>query len=323
MRKKIIKIFLHIIGVILFVFATAYALLAAYGYQIDLLHQNIVKTSIIDLASELNDAEIFVDNKLVSNKAPYQVKNIKPGVHKIEINKENFTSWNKKVLVSEDVVTKVHDILLLPLDLKSYFFTIKLDFNYDEFLINKDYFIFVSRKENQINIHKLNEKKLEETGRLNLLLADRNIYFIDAYRLAIQDKENVFVVDLRENNTLNIRIPDEFKKFSIAYTPNLTGYYLNDESIFKVEINDDGVFNEITSLKTDENCIYNFEIISSYDHAFIKCDANLFEVISNELNVIDDSIVISPKISHDGVNLVYLNEQGEILKYNIYLKEKE
>jgi len=323
MRKKLLKIVLHIFGVILFISATAYALLAAYGYQIDLLHQNIVKTSIIDVASKVKDAEIYIDNKLVSDKAPYQAKNLKPGLHSIEILKEGYTKWSRKVTVIEDLVTKIDDVLLFPLDLEPYLYNLKHNIEYSDYLFNNEYLVFISEKQNQISIHKIIKENLQETGTINLVLNNPEIFFVDDYRLAIQNEENITIIDLRDSSARNIQLPDEFTNLKLSYNPDLTGYYLNNNSIFKVSISEEGTFNEIAFLNDENTCYEDFEIISSYDHVFIKCNQNLFEEYNNNIELIDDSISLIPEISNDGQNLLYLNNKGEIVTYNIYLKEKE
>lgn len=323
MRKKLLKIVLHIFGVLLFIFATAYALLAAYGYQIDLLHQNIVKTSIIDVASKLKDVEIYVDDKLVSRKAPYQVKNIKPGIHKIDIYKEGFTKWAKKIEVIEDLVTKIDDILLLPFDYEPYLYTLNIDFDYDEYLLGDDYIVFISRELNELLFYKIINKDLKQTGKVNIILGNNEIYFIDNGRLGIKDRENLTIINLYESTTQLIQIPDEFDNFTVAYTPNLTGYYLNSGIIYKTDIAEDTSMSQIAILDDKQNCKNSFNVISSYDHVFLTCDNNLFEIINDQIEIIDDSISIKPEISNNSEKLLYITKSGELIVYNIFDRTKE
>jgi hypothetical protein len=323
MRKKLLKIVLHIFGVILFIFATAYALLAAYGYQIDLMNQNLVKTSIIDIASKLKNVEIYVDDKLVSRKAPYQIKNIKPGFHKLDINKENFTKWSKKIEVIEDLVTIIDDILLLPFDYEPYLYNIKIDFDYNEYLIGDEYIIFISRDLNKLLFYKIINEELKQVGKVNIILGKKEIYFIENNRLGIKDKDSLLIINLHDSTTQLIQIPNEFNSFKLAYTPNLSGYYLNSGVIYKTIIAEDSSFNNIEILDDKQNCKYEFNIISSYDHVFLTCDNKLFEIINNRIEVIDDLISIEPEISKNNAKLIYMNTSGEVIVYNIYERTKE
>jgi hypothetical protein len=322
MRKKLLKIVLHIAGVILFIFATAYALLAAYGYQIDLLHQNIVKTSIIDVSNELEDVEIYFDGELVAEKAPFQIKNVKPGLHEVEILKNEFTSWTKKVIVAEDVVTKLNDILLIPLDLEQYMQILDFGLIYDEVLINKNYFVLISRETNKIFINKIGNKNINLLDTINIDLENAKVSFIDMHRLQIDYVNNLNIIDLRDSSSLNIIIPDEFKSFKVAYNPYLKGYYLNEGEIYSVDISKEGVFQEIKMFEKEEDLIFEkLEVISSYDHILIKCDSNLYLIENKILTLIDENVVGIPSISSDGVNVIYLNDANEINSYNIYEKE--
>lgn len=321
MRKKLIKIFLHILGVILFIFATAYALLAAYGYQIDLLHQNIVKTSIIDLANELDEIEVYFDNQKIAEKTPYQIKNVKPGLHEIEIIKEGFTSWTEKVVVIEDVVTKLDDILLIPLDLERYKEIVNFELGYEEVLINNDYFVLISNQENKIYINKIINTDLKLINTLNIDLENANVSFIDSHRLEINYGDNLNIIDLRNGSLLNIIIPDKFKSFKVAYSPYLKGYYLNDGGIYSVDISEEGTFQEIKKYELETENIYDeLTVISSYDQTLIKCNSDLYLIENGTLSLIAKNIVGLPSISADGVKVIYSNEENEISYYNIYEK---
>ena len=300
--------------VLLFVFATGYALLAAYGYQIDLLHQNIVKTSIIDVSIALEDVEIYFDEDLVAEKAPFQIKNVKPGLHEVKILKDGFTSWNKQVVVAEDVVTQLNDILLLPLDLELYKEILEIEFNYDEVLVNKNYTLLVSRENNKLYF---------KNNSINVDLEDAQVSFIDNHRIEVRYKSSLNVVDLRNSESITVMIPDEFESFKIAYTPYLTGYYINDKRVYSVDISDEGTFNEIKMFEMEEDCTDDeLAVISSYDHVFIKCEDNLFKVEGEFLTLIDKGIKELPEVSSDGEKVVYMNQNNEIKIYEIYKKQE-
>lgn len=323
MRKRLLKIVLHIFGVILFIFATAYALLAAYGYQIDLLHQNIVKTSIVDISSKIKNVEVFFNDELVAKKIPYQIKNIEPGTHELDIYKKNFTKWHKSIEVFEDVVTKIDDVLILPFDYEPYLYTLTLDFDFDDYLINNNFLIFISYNLNELSIYELNNNQLKAIQKINIALANKQLFFIDDYRLGMKDGEFITIIDLSNGNTQKIQIPDEYDKFTVAYNPSLTGYFINGGSIYKATISDDLKFSETTILTEDTTCISSFEVVSSYDHVFLKCDNKLFELKNNDAILIENSISLNPQISKNGSELIYLNNDGEIILYNIYDGNKE
>lgn len=324
MRKKLLKIVLHITGVTVFIFATAYALLAAYGYQIDLLHQNFVKTSIIDLSNEIKNIQVYFDDTQIAKKIPYQIKNVKPGEHELKITKEGYKTWQKIVNVSEDVVTKIEDILLIPQDLEIFKQNYQIDLEYNDYILNKNYLVLISRDKNEIYLNKILDKNISLIETLSIDLENTEISFIDYHRLLLDYGDNLEIIDLRTSASTKIIIPDEFSSFKIAYTPYLRGYYLNEGNLYSVEIDEEGIFQEIKRYELEEQKSFEeLNIISSYDNILFLCDDYLYIAENNYLTLIDKNIAWVPSISSDGVSIVYLNDKNEIYTYDIYESEKQ
>lgn len=242
----------------------------------------------------------------------------------MRILKTDFTSWVEKVIVIEDVVTKLDDIFLIPLDIEKYKKIVEFGLTYDEVLINKNYFILISRETNKIYINKIGNKNINFVDTINIELEDAQISFIDMHRLQIHYIDNLNIIDLRNSSSLTVIIPDEFNSFKTAYTPYLSGFYLNEGEIYSVDISEEGTFQEIKMFdKEDELLFKKIDVISSYDHILITCDNNLYLIENESLLLIDENIVGTPSISSDGVKIIYMNEGNEIYSYNIYDKEKE
>ncbi len=120
-RKSIGHFFLNLFGVLTFCAVSAYALFLAYGYQYDLNQRNVKKTSIIDLASHVKDVQVLLNDQVVDNSdLPYQIKDVLPGTYSLAIKKDNYLPWNRQLKVLTDIVTKVPDILLVPINLDEY-----------------------------------------------------------------------------------------------------------------------------------------------------------------------------------------------------------
>ncbi|MBD3157002.1 PEGA domain-containing protein [Candidatus Peregrinibacteria bacterium] len=321
-RKKIIKIILHVFGVLLFVVATSYALLAAYGYQIDLLHRNIVKTSIIDIDSRYPAASLFIDDVQVAKKLPFQVESIEPGTYSLTVTQEEFHTWHRTVDVLEDVVTIVDDVYLVPIDIDAYRDTLSLQFAYDETFVIRDTVFFVDLGERRIYRANMthdtlifNEIEIPED------IVYNRVYPVGAGYLAFDSEDRAFVYEIDTKEYNEILIPDEFKQFTLLYRSSLQGIYENNGSLFVVDISDKGVFQEITLLhKLDEQV--DLQVQSVDAHVLVMLNDTLYEYKDHRLLAIDTVVSALPHVSPHGDALLYQTKTGEVYVYSFEMSQK-
>jgi hypothetical protein len=83
----------------------------AHGYKINFKNFKIIKTGIINLSSDPKIADVYVDNKLVSQKTPYS-DNYLPGYYQVEIKKDGFVSWHSRVRVAPEMVSSYKNVVL-------------------------------------------------------------------------------------------------------------------------------------------------------------------------------------------------------------------
>lgn len=315
-RKKIVKVLLHVFGVLLFVFATSYALLAAYGYQIDLLHRNIVKTSIIDLVGEYKDVVVYSNDEQVSKKLPYQIKNIKPGDYKIQIKSDIYNEWSRTVEVIEDFVTIVDDIYLIPKDLTSYTKIDSIDFVYDDIVFNGNLLIFVNNEKGIIRKLNLGNEGMDfQTVTLLSPVSYTKLYPVGSRYIAFDNEDSINLFDISSNKFIEVLIPDEFTNFNLGYTSHLQGIYINNGSLFSVDISEEGTFNEITLL-AERLQTEDLEVYSDGDFMFVKLDNDLYEYKDHLLTLIDSNVDLKPHLSPQGNKVLYLSTRGEIYVYS-------
>jgi len=316
-RKKIVKIVLHVFGVLLFVFATSYALLGAYGYQVDLLHRNLVKTSIIDLGGRYQDVSIVSNGKKVGNKLPYQIKNVESGKYTIDIKSENFHNWQKTVEVIEDIVTRINDIYLVPTNLDDFSSIKEIDFLYDDTIFNGSKLFFVDKEDDLLHKLNLDGGSIDNFETVVLLpnLSYKKVYAVGTKYLAFDDDHIVNLLDLSSDKFIKILVPDEFTDFNIVASSTLHGIYKNNGSLFFVNIGDNGVFNEIILLKelakTNKLSVY-----CDGDLIFVKLDDDLYMYRSGVFSLIDVNVVSAPQVSPLGDKILYLSASGEIYTYS-------
>jgi len=320
--KRIAKIILHVFGVLLFVFATSYALLAAYGYQIDLLHKNIFKTSIVDLVAIYNDVHVYIDSEEVSDKIPYQIKNIKPGTYTININSEKFNDWERTVTVVEDLVTIINDIYLVPKDLKILKVLDKFEFIYDDVIFNGQTIVFINKEKGLI--HKLNvDDSIDvEVKTINLLnkIKYEKVYAVGDRYIVFDNGAEINLFDLSSDIFTEIIVPDEFMDFKIGYSSGIKGFYLNGGALFSVDINENGIFDGITLVSELPSTEY-IEVYSDGGFIFIETNDGLYEYKDNVLELICSDFYMGPYVSPYGNQAIYVSTGGEIYTYSFELKE--
>jgi len=317
------KVVFQIFGVLLFISISTYALLAAYGYQIDVLKQNIVKTSIIDLSNSLNEVNVYFDEELVARQTPYQIKNVEPGEHTVKLLKEGFLPWQKRMDVELNIVTKINDILLLPEKFDIYGKNFDLGFEYDSVVNNNKWILFISNKNNKIHAYKLNENGSFLIDSLNIKLdKNYNFFFANDDNLVYEDKNKLTMLNLSDKSMMNIVVPDEFENFRLAFSPSLKGFYINGGILYSADIDNDGAFQEITLLSEDK--VFQsegFSIKSFLDRNLILAGGSLYLYENAAVKPIDINISEDPKIYSNGNEFLLLKNQHEIIKYSIPDKE--
>ncbi len=91
-------------------------LFLANGYQYDFNSRQIRRTGIIDIGFSDKQAEVYLDGKKLEGHLPFVASNILPGDYDLKVIRPNFWSWEGQVRVEENVVKKIDNIFLYPVD---------------------------------------------------------------------------------------------------------------------------------------------------------------------------------------------------------------
>lgn len=107
-----IKNFLYSIGILAFIGLIAtVVILYGRGYRFNLQQKSITPTGILSVSSVPEGASVWLDGKLIT--ATNGSISYKPGWYTLRIGKEGYQSWEKKVRIQGEVVTRA-DALLIP-----------------------------------------------------------------------------------------------------------------------------------------------------------------------------------------------------------------
>ena len=117
MVKKVTSLrqwIVSITAIIIIVIGTLILVAFAQGYNYDALHNQIYKTGLVLIDSSPNNAEIFLNSKIINKKTPYRYSGAPAGNLVVELKKEGYRDWLKNSVVIPGEVTFVNYSLLLP-----------------------------------------------------------------------------------------------------------------------------------------------------------------------------------------------------------------
>jgi hypothetical protein len=101
------------IFILIFLIVTPGVLLYATGYSFDWENKQIIKTGSFYFQSLPDSAKILIDGKEI-DKTPSYIARQNPGTYGIQISKEGFTSWQKKLNIQAQLTTEARNIMLIP-----------------------------------------------------------------------------------------------------------------------------------------------------------------------------------------------------------------
>jgi hypothetical protein len=114
---KTTKRWLFYSAVVIFALLSYVVVLYAQGYKYSFSESKFFRTgSIFVKANE--DAEVYIDNKFLNSTSffgnSYTIGGLLPGQYTVRLQKDNFSSWQKRVLVEEGLVNDFSRIFILP-----------------------------------------------------------------------------------------------------------------------------------------------------------------------------------------------------------------
>lgn len=322
--KKIFSVIIHIFGVFLFIMVTGYALLTAYGYQVDLLHRNIIKTSILDIDNKVENISVFLDDKFITDRLPVQVKNLKPGTYNLSVFRPGYKKWEKDIQIKEDVVTKTNDIIMIPEDMKNMADLINKDIKYTDIVNNGKYILFNNKNSDKMHLYEFYDNENYSIDNINYNFEDvtGDIYFADSERIAIPYEANLQILNLRDKNNTNIAVPDEFEDLHVLFAPQLTAFYLNSGAIHSAEILENGSIKSNKLLyECNEDPLESLKVKKFGNSVFLMTENKLFIFENQKVRELDENVIKGPVI--EGSDIYYIKKGNELIKLNIDSGEKQ
>ncbi len=116
LRKAIFLIF-----VIIYLIVAPLTVLYALGYIFNPVQQTLMQTGLVSLNSNPSRANVSIDGRPLKEKTPLVLRDLKPGVYKIQIDLPGRHPWQEQVVVRPERALRFEEILLFPVSLEPHF----------------------------------------------------------------------------------------------------------------------------------------------------------------------------------------------------------
>jgi len=116
MRKKLFWLMFA-----LFFVAGSIFVVYSFGYRLDTVNWKVVQTGGLNVKTTPKTTEIILDDEKVNKKAglfsnEIFLQSLIPGIHKLEVSKEDYFTWRKDVFIEPKMVNSFSNIVLMPED---------------------------------------------------------------------------------------------------------------------------------------------------------------------------------------------------------------
>lgn len=114
LTEQRIRAFLFYLSVFIFLTGLPIILSSAFGYKFDRRTFKFTKTGLIFLKTQPAGANIFFNNKLLTDKTPATIRELLPGDYSIKLELEGHYSWSGEARVEPNKATLLDKIILFP-----------------------------------------------------------------------------------------------------------------------------------------------------------------------------------------------------------------
>lgn len=108
--------FIYIFFILIFLVTAPALIVYAMGYRYNFKKSEFQKTGSLAIDSLPKDLDVYLDNELYKDKTPTRINNLLPGEYQIKLDGEGYYPWQKKLTVSQEVVTFVKKVVLFKKD---------------------------------------------------------------------------------------------------------------------------------------------------------------------------------------------------------------
>ncbi len=108
----IVRRIIYIIFILIFLLAAPAILLYTTGYNYNFKRGGFIKTGVLLVDALPNDARVRLDGKLLNDKLPARLSNLKPKDYLIAIERDGYSSWQKTLTIDSGATVYATNIFL-------------------------------------------------------------------------------------------------------------------------------------------------------------------------------------------------------------------
>ncbi len=271
-------------AVALFVLLSITVLIFAFGFRYDFKNNRLLKTGSLVIKSNL-EAQIFINDKLEGQtsflKGTFSKKQLLPGSYSVKVQKDKFTSWQKKVKVEEGLVSDFSHIILFGREEAEHpMFNGK-----SPLAIDREGQKVIYTEKGSIIFYDLGgSEPVYESESLSLNLATlKVIWGLEGQEALVYDKDKAFYFNLIEKNSRRL---ESLKQYSLgeAILRNAQLYFLKPASrpgstkdLVSLSLDNlkiQNISKDLLSFWISKNGIFIISPLPPGKNQFIKLDLN-------------------------------------------------
>lgn len=312
--KKGKRIFLLIVSIITFLVLTPALIFYAKGYRYDFKTGQFSKIGIILLYFWPSNAEVYLDGKLVGKNSPKRIRNLNPKEYDVEIKKDTYTSWKKRLEVKPGLVTIARGISLFYSSLKV------------SPLISEDADLFTMSK----NIDRVAYIKTEQTDRENpgifiysvkenssnkIFPKETDPRKKDYLELFKSEPKQILWSPNQETVLFEFNTPDNENRIVLYNVKNEKSTYLPDVYGFSVERPTWGIKDSSELFWLTNNILYRFDIEQNSLSQSLDTNVFGFEVVNDNIYYVTQTPIgstqnIPEKQNKENISVWKMNTDG-------------
>lgn len=317
------------------IFIIAVPILAFYslGYRIDADKFALVKTGGVFINADPRGVDIYVDGELEKKTStmPFAqgklVSGLLPGKHLVEVKKQNYSDWQKKLEVTSNLVTEARNIFLPKAGAKPEM----ISENVKDFVFSSSHALIAYAIKNEI---KLADASSKEKAPASFKFSDgeniKKMSFSPDEKLILaetelKNKNKFYVIDISSSEIKEILKNSLEKYVKIAWHPNDLSKLLaltNKNILYSLNIN---VQNEqiLMAKDTGNFAVFGDLIIYSTTLPTVLYEKNTKSDATIQLTKtpIENFSLSSEIFRSKGGEIVILNNKKELLLYNYETQE--
>jgi len=215
---------------LLFFIMTPLLTFYALGYRYDFKTGHVEKDGALYIKSYPRGAEIYLDGKKINKKTPTQIINIQAAIHSVQVQKDSYVPWTKKLEVKPGDTTFAEDIVLfLENRPKTY-----LGSGSSKYLVNelKDKYVYLTSD------YHLMITDVEEAKNFDIFTLDKNYDLLawskDNQKLLLKNTSVYYIFDINQKTLAKLSL-DSIDKI-VWGDDNQTLFYLKNSQLFKYNL---------------------------------------------------------------------------------------